>query len=123
MAEMAKENSRMQTFISYLSVIGVCTPMIGLLGTVIGVILSVPLAILAARSLTPHIALYHAARWLIALFRTVPDLVWALFFVVTVGLGPFAGMLTLIVDAVGFDPPALPGQGTHHFRDTISRQL
>ena len=38
MSEMAKENSRMQTFISYLSVIGVCTPMIGLLGTVTGMI-------------------------------------------------------------------------------------
>jgi len=38
MAEMSKENSRMQTFISYLSVIGVCTPMIGLLGTVTGMI-------------------------------------------------------------------------------------
>lgn len=37
-AEMSKENSRMQTFISYLSVIGVCTPMIGLLGTVTGMI-------------------------------------------------------------------------------------
>jgi phosphonate transport system permease protein len=71
-------------------------------GTVIGVILSVPLAILAARSLTPHVTLYYGARWLIALFRTVPDLVWALFFVVTVGLGPFAGMLTLVVDAIGF---------------------
>ena len=71
-------------------------------GTVIGVLLSVPLAILAARSLTPHVSLYYAARWLIALFRTVPDLVWALFFVVTVGLGPFAGMLTLVVDAIGF---------------------
>jgi len=71
-------------------------------GTVIGVVLSVPLAICAARSLTPHPVLYHATRWLIALFRTVPDLVWALFFVVTVGLGPFAGMLTLVVDAIGF---------------------
>lgn len=37
-AEMAKENSHMQTYISYLSVIGVCTPMIGLLGTVTGMI-------------------------------------------------------------------------------------
>ncbi|WP_009965568.1 MotA/TolQ/ExbB proton channel family protein [Verrucomicrobium spinosum] len=35
-AEIMKENSRMQTFISYLSVIGVCTPMIGLVGTVTG---------------------------------------------------------------------------------------
>lgn len=36
--EMNKENSRIQTFVSYLSVIGVCTPMIGLLGTVTGMI-------------------------------------------------------------------------------------
>lgn len=36
--ELAKENSNMQTYISYLSVIGVCTPMIGLLGTVTGMI-------------------------------------------------------------------------------------
>lgn len=36
--ELGKENSRMQTWISYLSVIGVCTPMIGLLGTVTGMI-------------------------------------------------------------------------------------
>src|SRR3712207_963853 len=38
MGELAKENSKMQTYISYLSVIGVCTPMIGLLGTVTGMI-------------------------------------------------------------------------------------
>ncbi|HEY8901668.1 MAG TPA: MotA/TolQ/ExbB proton channel family protein [Chthoniobacterales bacterium] len=36
--EVLKENSRIQTMISYLSVIGVCTPMIGLLGTVTGMI-------------------------------------------------------------------------------------
>jgi biopolymer transport protein ExbB len=38
LAELAKENSSMQTYISYLSVIGVCAPMIGLLGTVTGMI-------------------------------------------------------------------------------------
>ena len=35
---LAKESSQMQTYVSYLSVIGVCTPMIGLLGTVTGMI-------------------------------------------------------------------------------------
>jgi biopolymer transport protein ExbB len=35
-AEISKENAQMQYYISYLSVIGVCTPMIGLLGTVFG---------------------------------------------------------------------------------------
>lgn len=36
--QVSKENGRIQTWISYLSVIGVCTPMIGLLGTVTGMI-------------------------------------------------------------------------------------
>jgi phosphonate transport system permease protein len=34
--------------------------------------------------------------------RAVPDLVWALVFVVAVGLGPFAGMLAIAVDTLGF---------------------
>jgi phosphonate transport system permease protein len=71
-------------------------------GTVIGVILSVPFAILSARRLSPHPIVQWLARALVSLFRTVPDLIWALFFVVTVGLGPFAGTLALIVDTVGF---------------------
>lgn len=36
--ELSKENSQMQTYISYLSVIGVCAPMLGLTGTVTGMI-------------------------------------------------------------------------------------
>ena len=71
-------------------------------GTVLGLILSLPLAILAARSLSPHPLLYAAARGLIAFFRTVPDLVWALFFVIAVGLGPAAGTLAIMVDTIGF---------------------
>ena len=73
-----------------------------LVGTVAGVLLSLPLAVLATRHLSAHVLVYQAARALIALFRTVPDLVWALFFVVAVGLGPFAGTLAITVDIIGF---------------------
>ena len=38
LAEVGREQSRQSTRLSYLSVIGVCTPMVGLLGTVIGMI-------------------------------------------------------------------------------------
>jgi phosphonate transport system permease protein len=71
-------------------------------GTVVGVLISVPIAVLATRHLTPHPALYHLARNLIAFARTVPDLLWALLFIVSVGLGPFAGTLAIIVDKIGF---------------------
>jgi phosphonate transport system permease protein len=71
-------------------------------GVVLGLIFSLPIAILAAEGLSPHPAFKQAARGLIALFRTVPDLVWALIFVITVGLGPPAGVLTIMVDTIGF---------------------
>lgn len=73
-----------------------------LVGTVFGVLLSLPLAVFASRSLTPHVLLYHGARALISFFRTVPDLIWALIFVVAVGLGPFAGALALMIDTIGY---------------------
>jgi phosphonate transport system permease protein len=73
-----------------------------LVGTVVGVLISLPLAVLASRRHAPNLVVYGAARGLIAFFRTVPDLIWALVFVITVGLGPFAGTLAIAVDTVGF---------------------
>lgn len=72
------------------------------IGTFIGILLSFPLASMASKATKPTPILYHSSRLMIALFRTVPDLVWALFFVATVGIGAFAGTLTLIVDTIGF---------------------
>lgn len=77
-----------------------------LAGTIIGIIVSLPLAILATKGKSRHTPVsrffYTSARLLIALFRTVPDLVWALVFVISVGLGPFAGTLAIAVDTIGF---------------------
>ena len=42
------------------------------------------------------------ARAVIAMFRTIPDLVWAIFFIIMVGLGPAAGVLAIMVDKIGF---------------------
>jgi phosphonate transport system permease protein len=73
-----------------------------LVGTLFGVLISLPLGFLAARSMTPHCFWYVLTRLVVSLCRTVPDMVWAIFFVIVVGLGPLAGMLTLLVDTVGF---------------------
>jgi phosphonate transport system permease protein len=74
---------------------------IGVFGTFFAVILALPLAILAARNTTPARPAYVIARGLIAICRSVPDLVWALLFVTAVGLGPFAGALALTIHSVG----------------------
>jgi phosphonate transport system permease protein len=74
---------------------------IAIFGTLGGVVMALPLAILAAVNVTPSRALYYAARGLIGFARAVPDLVWALLFVTAVGLGPFPGALALSVHSVG----------------------
>lgn len=74
---------------------------IALFGTLVGVILAVPLSLLAAANVTPSRLAYYAARAIIGLTRAVPDLVWALLFVTAVGLGPFPGGLALGVHSVG----------------------
>jgi phosphonate transport system permease protein len=73
-----------------------------LLGTVLGVGLSIPLAVLAARNTSPHRLAYVVARGFISVCRTIPDLIWGLIFVVAVGLGPQAGVLAIMMDVMGF---------------------
>ena len=74
---------------------------IALFGTFVGIVIAVPLALLAASNVTPSRFAYYAARSIIGFTRAVPDLVWALLFVTAVGLGPFPGGLALGVHSVG----------------------
>lgn len=71
-------------------------------GAALGLVFAVPFAILATNRLSPHPLVRIAARAVIALFRTIPDLVWAIFFIIMVGLGPAAGVLAIMVDKIGF---------------------
>jgi phosphonate transport system permease protein len=45
--------------------------------------------------------LYHLSRLVLNVFRSVPDILWALVFVVALGLGPFPGTLALAVHSAG----------------------
>lgn len=71
------------------------------LSTVIGVLLSIPLGIGAARNFASK-PIYLFSRSIIALSRTFPEVMIAIFFVVMFGFGPFAGLVTLVVGTVGF---------------------
>ncbi len=90
--------SRIDSVISSL----ILTFQIALVGTILGIFISFPISIFASRTQSPNKFLYFLARAVVSLFRTVPDLIWAIFFVVTVGLGPIAGVLTIMVDTIGF---------------------
>jgi phosphonate transport system permease protein len=77
------------------------TVQIAVWGTLIAVMLSIPLALLGARNTTPHILVFHATRVFLNALRSINELVFALIFVSAVGLGPFAGVLAIALHATG----------------------
>ncbi len=70
---------------------------IAIIGTVVGGILAVPIAVLAARNLTLGPLVWFADRNFMNILRTLPDLFWAMLFATAVGFGPVAGALALSV--------------------------
>ncbi len=91
---------------------------ISLLGSLLAVVIGLPLSLLATRTLmfrgrlyearpmaplekTLRLALFAVFKGALNVLRTVPELVWAMIFVFVVGLGPFAGVLALGVHTAG----------------------
>lgn len=73
------------------------TVYIAIIGTVIGGLLAVPIAVLAARNLSLGKLIWFADRNFMNILRTLPDLFWAMLFAAAVGFGPVAGALALSV--------------------------
>lgn len=69
--------------------------------TVIGVLVSIPVALGAASNLSPK-PVYIICRAVITVSRSFQEIILAIFFVAMFGFGPFAGLVTLIVATVGF---------------------
>jgi phosphonate transport system permease protein len=69
-------------------------------GTLLGFFIAVPLGFLGSRVLAPP-ALRYPTKVLVGAIRAVPSLLWAVVFVIVVGLGPLSGALALAVYTVG----------------------
>jgi phosphonate transport system permease protein len=69
--------------------------------TVVGILISLPIGIGAARNLAPP-PVYLLCRGVIALSRSLQEIIVAIFFVAMFGFGPFAGFLTLSFATIGF---------------------
>lgn len=72
------------------------------IASVLAIVIAIPLAFLAARVTTPLWGLALVIRFSMALFRAIPDLVWALAFVTAVGLGPIPGVAALTITTLAF---------------------
>jgi phosphonate transport system permease protein len=77
------------------------TVQIALWGTLLGVVLALPVCFFAARNLSPHAGIFHALRQVLNVMRGINEIILALIFVAAVGLGPFAGVLAIAVHGAG----------------------
>jgi phosphonate transport system permease protein len=83
----------------YLSEL-VITLHIAVWGTVLAVVCAVPLSLLAAANIAPP-WVYQPVRRVLDAMRSINEMVFAMLFVVAVGLGPFAGALALWLHTTG----------------------
>jgi len=74
---------------------------IAFVSTVFGIIISLPISLLAARNLNPGWVSFPA-RLLLSVSRSLPSIIWAIFFVILVGFGPLSGILAMTVYTVGY---------------------
>ena len=78
----------------------IVTLQIALWGTALAVACAVPLGLLASANIAPW-WVHQPVRRVLDVFRSINEMVFALLFVVAVGLGPFAGVLALWIHTTG----------------------
>jgi phosphonate transport system permease protein len=69
-------------------------------GTVLAIVAAVPLGLLSAHNVAP-VWVYQPVRRLMDACRAINEMVFAMLFIVAVGLGPFAGVLALFIHTTG----------------------
>ena len=78
----------------------IVTVQIAIWGTALAVVLGIPFAILSSSNICPQWVVLPVRR-LMDSFRAINEIVFALLFVVAVGLGPFAGVMALFIHNTG----------------------
>ncbi|MEA5026839.1 MAG: phosphonate ABC transporter, permease protein PhnE [Erysipelotrichaceae bacterium] len=76
------------------------TVAIAFLGTIVGMILALPLAFLSSRTITPKL-INRTGLILISVIRAFPSFMYGIMFIKVTGPGPFAGVLTMSVTSIG----------------------
>ena len=79
------------------------TFMIACIGTLLGLVICIPVIWFGALNVTPSKSVaYPIARAAMTISRSIHEIVWALIFVSAVGLGAFAGILAIAARSLGF---------------------
>lgn len=75
---------------------------IATLGTLLAIVMALPLGLLAAHNITPYAGINALARLALVSSRSVNSLVWALLFVAIFGPGALAGTMAIAFRSIGF---------------------
>lgn len=78
----------------------IATIHIAIWGTVLAIVAAVPMALLSSANIVPSY-IYQPVRRLMDACRATNEMVFAMLFIVAVGLGPFAGVLALFIHTTG----------------------
>lgn len=73
-----------------------------LLGSIIGALLALPIAVLASSNIMNNKGIVFTSKVLLSLLRTLPTLVSALIFTFVFGLGPMAGTIAILLFAFSY---------------------
>jgi phosphonate transport system permease protein len=81
------------------------TIFLALMGTFFALLVSIPLSFLGARNLMQGSAwgwaIYYTVRMLFNVLRSIETLILAVVMAVVVGLGPFAGVMAIVIHSIG----------------------
>ncbi len=75
---------------------------IATLGTIVTYAISVPIAFLSARNVTPNAVTWFIGRFILVTSRSINTVVWALIFVAIFGPGAMAGIWAITMRSIGF---------------------
>jgi len=70
-------------------------------GTALAIVISLPLALLAAPNTTPSLVVARLVRVILSAMRSVPEIILGILFVAAVGFGALPGVLALALHSVG----------------------
>jgi phosphonate transport system permease protein len=85
----------------YLFTESVLTISIAFLGSLFGLIIALPLSFLAARNTSGHRLIFAATRFYLSFLRSVPEFVFGLILLTTLGLGPFPAVIAIVLHNIG----------------------
>jgi phosphonate transport system permease protein len=85
----------------YLFTESVLTISIAFLGSLFGLIIALPLSFLAARNTSGHRMIFAATRFYLSFLRSVPEFVFGLILLTTLGLGPFPAVIAIVLHNIG----------------------